>query len=145
MKKHVGKIIAGIVCISFILNYFFYWDISGNCFITVRPSLLEFSNLSIKEALKVLKFASPSDYQLVCANVSTINPNISCGGHEGGCFYKQRPRTIDISTTNRSLAWTSTIIVHETCHAIQYKQGRPMGEKECDEMMTDALSRIVEY
>ena len=82
----------------------------------------------VKRALDTLRHGSPADYRNVCIHVATINPNPACGGFGGGCFWHhegQKGRaTIDISTEH-GLIWTVAIIVHETCHAIQYHGGRP--------------------
>jgi len=55
----------------------------------------------------------------------------------GGCFWHNEGNrgwaTIDVSTEH-GLIWTVAILVHETCHAIQYHEGRPPGfdlEQEC--------------
>jgi hypothetical protein len=93
--------------------------------------------MTVKRALETLRHGSPGDYKKVCEHVATINPNPSCGGFGGGCFWHgehQRGRSsIDVSTEH-GLIWTVGIIVHETCHAIQYHQGRPPNwdlETEC--------------
>lgn len=144
--KRVFKIFIAIVIFFYLLyRLFFYVDIFTPCFITIAPSWFEFSNLSMKRALKVLKVASSDDYHKICQNIKRIDPNISCGGFGGGCFYTDNPETIDISTTNRSLAYTAAIIVHETCHAMQNNERRALNETECNEMMSKTLKNIIEY
>jgi hypothetical protein len=138
-------IIILFVLFGLVWKYFFYLDPFNGCFIVIYPSWLEFSNTSMKNAIKVLKRTSTDDYQEMCLNVTSINPNISCGGFGGGCFYADQPQSIDISTTNRSLAITASIIIHETCHVMQFKEGRGISEPECDQKMAQALGRIVEY
>jgi len=113
---------------------FFYFDFKHGCKITIYPSLTEYSAPKIvKRALRILKKVSPPDYQDVCDRVSVINPNISCAGFGGGCFINTPTlsRTIDISTSQRSLAWTVGVIVHETCHAKQGYEKRSFDENEC--------------
>jgi len=73
----------------------------------------------------------PEQYQLVCQNVKIISPNFGCGGLGGGCYYEGEPDTIYISTTQNDLIGSAAIIVHETCHVIQGKEGRPFDENEC--------------
>jgi len=108
------------------------------------PSLLEFNNLSIKRAINVLKYASPQDYQDLCEHVKVIDPNLACGGFEGGCYYLNNRQAISINTSNRSLSWTAAIIGHEVCHAIQHKEGRDLNEPECYRKTDEILRKIVE-
>jgi hypothetical protein len=114
-----------------------YADAGARCYFWIRPSLVGDSALTIKRALDTLKHGAPDDYRKVCAHVATINPNPSCGGFGGGCFRPgsgtQRRATIDVSTEG-GLIWAVAILVHETCHAIQFHEGRPRGhdlEGEC--------------
>jgi hypothetical protein len=118
-------------------RYFVWIDPGTRCVITIRPSLVGYDNTAIKRALATLQHASPGDYRSVCTHVGTINPNPACGGFGGGCFWHhqgQRGRaTIDVSTEH-GLIWTVAVIVHETCHARQFHEGRPPGfdlEHEC--------------
>ena len=106
---------------------------------------MEFSNSNIKKAILVLKNASPEDYQNLCRYVDTIDPNLSCGGFEGGCYYGIRSKTIDVSTSRTSLSWTAAVIGHETCHAMQAKEGRPLDETECYKVDSRILKTIVEF
>lgn len=127
------------------LKYFIYIDIKNNCFITIKPSILEFSNAVMKKGLRVLKYGSPEDYAKVCQYVNKINPNISCAGFGGGCFQNNNPKSIDISTSNRSLLWTSLIIVHETCHVIQFQIAGKTEEGPCYDAMDKTMSKLVAY
>lgn len=127
-----------------LFNYLFYLDISNRCFIRIKTSF-EFSNSTIKKALKVLRYASPEDYQTVCQNVDTINTNVSCGGFGGGCFQHGEEKNIYVSTYRRSLDFTVGVIVHETYHVIQYKEGRPSSETECNIAMNKTLKKVVEF
>lgn len=120
--------------VYFYFHFFVYYDASNNCRISIKLSMLEWSNLNIKKALGVLKYGSPEDYKLVCKNIKKINPNISCGGWQGGCFHPNSgdKAEIDVSTAHGDfLAWTAGVIVHETCHYVQYKEGRDLDETEC--------------
>ena len=132
------------ICIFLLLpaflmyHYFFYVDFAYGCRITITPSFFEWNNTLMKQALKGLKRASPEDYQKICRNVHTINPNPSlCGTYGGGCFYppqeflKSDGRTIFISTYHGDLSLTMAVIVHETCHVIQYQEKRGLSEGEC--------------
>jgi len=147
MLKKIVKISILILIIGFfIYRYFFYIDFSNSCYIKIKPSFTELSNSNIKEAIKILKLTSPDEYDKLCSNVKIINPNLSCGGFGGGCFYKSSGREIDISTAHSGfLAQTAAIIIHETCHAIQYQEGRNLSEQECYEADDVILKRIVEY
>jgi hypothetical protein len=133
-----GKIINILVLLTIVLffnfRYFRYDDWSADCHIKLKPSLLELSSVSIKKAIKVLKYAEPVEYKNLCTYVDTINPNMGCGGFGGGCFYtgEMTKKEITISTSrNSSLSATAGIIAHETCHAIQYAENRPLDEPEC--------------
>jgi hypothetical protein len=145
--------IVGIVLAVVVLGlrYFVWWDVGAGCFIGIRPSLVGFDNRTIKRALATLEHGSPEDYRKVCAHVATINPNPSCGGFGGGCFWHtegNRGRaSIDVSTEH-GLIWTIAIIVHETCHAIQYHEGRPAQfnlEQECYAEDDRILRTLVQF
>ncbi|OGI24404.1 MAG: hypothetical protein A2194_04995 [Candidatus Moranbacteria bacterium RIFOXYA1_FULL_44_8] len=133
-----------------VFHYFIYWDPGENCYIKIKPAFMEFSNLDMKRALHTLKFASPEDYQAVCKNVSTIDPMIGCGGFGGGCYYtkKDAPQSslgseIMVSTSKDDLVTTMAVIVHEACHAIQNKEGRPLSETECYQADDMLLREII--
>jgi hypothetical protein len=122
----VGVIAALVLVIA--LRYFVWIDPGARCVIGLRPSLVGYDNTTVKRALATLKHGSPQDYRKVCTHVAWINPNPSCGGFGGGCFWHNegnRSRaSVDVST-ERGLIWTVAILVHETCHAVQYHEGRP--------------------
>jgi len=146
--RHKRIIKIGIFFILLALvywKYFIYIDIKNGCFITISPSILELSNSVMKKGLQVLKYGAPEDYAKVCQHVNKINPNISCAGFGGGCFQQNSPKTIDISTSNRSILWTSLIIVHETCHVIQFQTTGKNEEGPCYEAMDNTMAKLVIY
>jgi hypothetical protein len=151
--KKVLKISLYILLPVYIFfHYFTYWDPGENCFITIKPAFLEFTNLDMKRALKALKFSSPDDYQKVCKNVSSVEPMIGCGGFGGGCFYNTErkgqnygKREITVSTAKDDLLTAMAVILHETCHAIQEKEGRELGEVECYMEDDRLLRKIVAF
>jgi len=147
MLRKIIKIFILILIVGFfIYKYFLYFDFSNSCYITIKPSFTELSNSNIKQAIKVLKLTSPDEYDKLCSNVKTINPNIACGGFGGGCFYHSYEKEISVSTSNNSyLGWTAAIIVHETCHVVQNKEGRAMSELECNTLGNNVLGKIVQY
>jgi hypothetical protein len=125
------------VVLVLVVRYFVWVDVGARCVITIRPSLVGYDNSTVKRALETLRHGSPEHYRKVCAHVGAINPNASCGGFGGGCFWHGQDRrgrtSIDVSTEH-GLIWTVAIVVHETCHAIQFHEGRPSGfdhEDEC--------------
>ena len=148
----LGKLvkISAFLIIGFFLirRHFYYTDGEYDCSIQLLPSLtLEFSNANTKKAIRLLKYASLKDYKTICANVSRINLNVSCGGFGGGCYFDfltKNPGSIDISTSRSDLAWTAAIIVHETCHLLQYQSGRKLGEEECYKEDHRVIQKIVE-
>jgi hypothetical protein len=139
------------IVVVLVVRYFVWVDVGARCVIGIRPSLVGYDNSTVKRALETLRHGSPEDYRKVCVHVGTINPNPSCGGFGGGCFWhgqKARGRaSIDVSTEH-GLIWTVAIVVHETCHAIQSHEGRPPGfdyEDECykeDNRIMKALVRF---
>ena len=149
MLKRLLKITIFLLLVGlFFYKNFLYYDPSNKCFIKIKPSIIEFSAGNIKEAIKVLKLTVPEEYEKLCANVDKINPNYSCGGLGGGCYYTKKvpSREIDISTSHGGfLGWTAAVIAHETCHAIQHNEGRPLVEQECYEVDDWVLRNSVEY
>jgi hypothetical protein len=126
-----------VVVIVVALRYFVWIDGGARCVIGIRPSLVGYDNSTVKRALDTLRHGSPEDYRQVCTHVATINPNPSCGGFGGGCFWHSEGNrgraSIDVSTEH-GLIWTVAILVHETCHARQFHEGRPPKfdlEQEC--------------
>ena len=145
-NKLIKIIIVFILMAVCYLKFFYYLDFQNDCCIKIRMSWLEWSNLSIKRALTTLKHGSPEDYKKVCEHVRVINPNYACGGFEGGCFYVGAdPYEIHVSTSQRTLAWTIAVIVHETCHAIQFQEGRTLEERECYAADDRILKKLVEF
>lgn len=131
-----------------IYHYLLYLDFKNHCYIFIKPSLLEFSSRNVQEAVNVLKYAVPNEYQKLCQYVDTINPNISCGGFQGGCYsaYQSNPGEIDIGTAHEQfLGWTAAVIAHETCHAQQFQQGQSFSEQECYEIDDHVLKTIVQF
>lgn len=126
-------------------RYFFYVDLPSGCNVTIAPAFTEFSNTAIKRAIVVLREAMPDEYRKFCANVSHIDPNFACGGFEGGCYRSTQKRTIVVSTSQRSLAWTAAVLAHETCHAIQDQEGRGFDENECYAAGDRVLQTVVQF
>jgi hypothetical protein len=144
-----GSVVGLLVIV--VLRYFVWIDPGARCVIGVRPSLVGYDTTTVKRALATLQHGSPEDYRRVCAHVATINPNPSCGGFGGGCFWHNEGNrgraSIDVSTEH-GLIWTVAIIVHETCHAIQYHQGRPPQadlEQECYAEDDRILRALVQF
>ncbi|MBI4359979.1 MAG: hypothetical protein HY564_02715 [Candidatus Jacksonbacteria bacterium] len=137
-----------ILAIVFVRRHFYYTDKKYDCSIQLLPSLtFEFSGGNAKRALRLLKYASLEDYKTICANVSRINLNVSCGGFGGGCYFDfitKNPESIDVSTSRSDLAWTAAVIVHETCHLLQYKDGRVFNEDECYKEDHRVIQKITE-
>lgn len=134
------------IFIFLFFRYFYYMDIKNGCYIKISPAILEFSNTSIKKAIKILKRGSFSDYRNLCKYVETITPFMSCGGFEGGCFMPTSPKTIFVSTSNRSLLQTTNILVHETCHAMQFARGdQGLNEEECYATGDKILQSLVQF
>ncbi len=134
VKQIIKYSIYLIIFASIIYHFFYYWDFKNSCYITIRPSLTEFSNTTIKKGIKYLKANFPKQYKDFCKNVASIDPNISCGGFGGGCFSGftyNRPAMIDISTPYGEYKQAAKVIIHETCHAMQFKEKRPFSEEEC--------------
>ncbi|HEU4371075.1 MAG TPA: hypothetical protein VFV05_22880 [Methylomirabilota bacterium] len=143
--------VAAVALLVLIARYFVWIDLGARCVIGIRPSLVGYDNTTVKRALETLRHGSPEDYRKVCAHVATINPNPSCGGFGGGCFWHaegNRGRaSIDVSTEH-GLIWTLAILVHETCHAVQYHEGRPPRfdlEQECYAEDDRILRALVQF
>ena len=131
----LGLTVGVVIVVA--LRYFVWMDLGARCVIGIRPSLVGYDNSTVKRALETLRHGSPEDYRQVCTHVATINPNPSCGGFGGGCFWHSEGNrgraSIDVSTEH-GLIWTIAILVHETCHASQFHEGRPPKfdlEQEC--------------
>jgi hypothetical protein len=144
LKKILISAIFTIVIVFIIYNYFIYVDVENSCFITIIPST-ELSNINIKRSLSALKLTAYDEYRNICKHISTISANVGCGGFEGGCFYSDQPKTAYVSTDMNNLAWTMGVLVHEACHAQQYKEKRSISEMECHQRDDVLLNDIVEY
>ena len=143
--------LAAVLVLVVVARYFVWVDLGARCVIGIRPSLVGYDNTTVKRALQTLRHGSPEDYRKICAHVATINPNPSCGGFGGGCFWHSEGNrgraSIDVSTEH-GLIWTVGILVHETCHAIQYHEGRPPGfdlEQECYAEGDRILRALVQF
>ncbi len=128
--------IALVVIGGFIWWQYVYIDSGASCRIFIAPSILEFNNATVKQGLHLLKYGDPENYAFVCQRVHYINPNFACGGTVwGGCFRPpsngESGKRIDISTSNKDVLWTSSIIVHESCHVSQFEESRSYDEQEC--------------
>lgn len=145
MRKIIKISILLLIAVLVSWKYFFYYDYDPRtrCSITIIPSI-EFSNLTIKEAISVLKYGSPEDYKNLCENVDTIDSGTSCGGFGGGC-YEGKARRITVSTSERSLLWAAAVIAHETCHVIQHKENRTPSEEECYKVDDKTLKNLVQF
>lgn len=138
--KYLAPVVLFVI---FVLKIFLYADFENKCFIKIIPSsTLEFSNLSVKRAINILRLGSPEDYKELCERVSTIDANTDCGGFEGGCY--RGGRKIAVSTSNRTISWTSAVIVHEVCHAKQANDARGFNEQECYAADGRLLKKIVQ-
>lgn len=141
--------IAAAIFVAVLYIYFFYIDFSNGCFVKILPTY-EFSNLTIKRALKAMKYAEPEDYRYFCKYVGTVNPTLGCGGFNGGCFYDpgsspyRDGKTVYISTAQGNVGWTAGVLLHEACHAAQFQEKRGYSEEECHEMDDKLLRRITE-
>lgn len=131
---------------TFVLSRFYYVDFEHQeyCVIRVVPSFL-LSNLDLRGALRLIKYASPEDYAEVCSRVRVINKNPGCGGLDGGCFYENKPDVIYIGNDQGNIAFAADLILHETCHARQYNEGRPLLEQECYKVGKLFLDKVTVY
>jgi hypothetical protein len=148
MKKPLKYGLLILLVLAVYSRYFYYHDFSAGCGITIKPSLTELSSQNIKAALRAMKHGAPNEYALVCKHVESIDPNLACGGFNGGCFYLNdlAAGEIDVSTGNQSyLGWTAAVIAHETCHLIQAKEGRTMDEGECYGVGNDILKKMIVF
>jgi hypothetical protein len=134
-KKILKYLVIILLLCSLFYHFFIYIDIRNRCFVTIRPAMIELSNSAMKKGIIFLKKNFPNQYKDFCTNITSINPNISCGGFGGGCYssYHYDPGIIDISTPYGDYKDAAKVIIHETCHAIQFKEGRPFDETECHE------------
>jgi len=148
MRKIIKGIILLFIAGAVIYRYFYYLDFENKCYIGLKPSIIEFSSQNIKQAIRVLKYAVPEEYEKFCGHVKAVNPNIACGGFGGGCYYGDNlaKREIDISTTHGGyLGWTAAVIAHETCHAIQAQAGKALNEDECYKIGNEVLKKVISF
>ena len=151
MAKKALKIFITLAILGLVgYQYFYYVDRAHRCFIKIKPSYLEFSTSNIKEAIRILKYAVPEEYEKLCTYVDTIDPNISCGGFQGGCYssYNRNVKEIDIGTANDDfLGWTAGVIAHETCHAIQFQEIGFDGfdEGECYAIDNKVMKAVIDF
>lgn len=145
-ERRFFKIFIWIILPVIVLVFwiFRYDDFFSGCHIRIQPSILEWNNLEIKRALKLIKQESPEDYREVCKYVDLVSPDLPCGGAGGGCFHDVRPKTIEISTLGHrgNSPITASIIVHETCHSRQKENKKPYTEDDCNAEMNLFLNRI---
>lgn len=145
-KRILTAFVLILFCLSLFFHFFIYIDLQNGCNIKIIPSLGEWNNLNIKRAIKVLKYGSPEDYQKLCKYVNTIEGSVSCGGWEGGCFPgPYGPKSITVSSAQDTVAWSASVITHETCHAIQWDQLKALDETECYQTDDRFLQSIVQY
>ena len=144
MKKVLAILLLVIGLGFFVYKNFLYVDTDYNCYIKVIPTFLP-SNFNTKEVIQIIKQGDIKEYKKLCKYVSTINKNPSCGGFDGGCFQPSRPRTIYIGNDQGNIALAASIVVHETCHAIQgYEHGK-LSEPECYDVGYRFLDEITIY
>ena len=149
-SKSLIKIFVVFLLFSlFIYKYFLYIDVPNKCFVKILPSWIELSNSNIKRSIKILKYGSPEDYRDFCSHVDTINPGIaiiSCKRFAAGCFTgdKEHPKTIVVATSKDLIAGTIVVIVHETCHSIQFAENRSFSEEECYAVGDRLMEKIIE-
>lgn len=145
----INRVMLASIIILFVFSViyylFLYVDFDNKCIIRIYPSIFEFSTRNVIESIKVLKRTSPKDYQNLCQNINVIDTNVGCGGFEGGCYYEHKPGVIHVTTNDVTLTQTIAVMVHETCHAIQHHEGRPLEEQECYEEDQRILQELVVY
>lgn len=148
MRRFIKVTIIVFIISAIFYRYFYYIDFANSCYITIKPSIMEFSSQNIKQAIEVLKYAVPEEYAKFCGHVKAINPNFACGGFNGGCYYAENlaSKEIDVSTANSSyLGWTAAVIAHETCHAIQAQEKRAISEDECYKIGNKVLKKVIDF
>jgi|GEM_PF-1867363 len=137
-KSWTFKILIYFVLPCVILNFWIlrYDDFFNGCHIKIQFSLLNWNNLEIKKAIQFIKRKQPDDYEKICRYVKNIDLYLPCSFSAAGCFRNNSPGTIGVYTyqhdENNDPSYTAAIIVHETCHAIQYDEGRINGDRETE-------------
>ncbi|MDP2684991.1 MAG: hypothetical protein Q8P20_08220 [bacterium] len=149
MKIFIKIFLIILVLALFSYKYFIYYDNETGCFIKLKTAIFEPNTVNVKNAIKTLKYAVPDEYEKLCLNVDTIDPNLSCGGFQGGCYNSHNGnRLIQIGTANDDfLGWTAAIIAHETCHAIQFQTNGIEGleESECYAIGDQVMKTLIDY
>ena len=141
MKKIV-KVLLILLIPFLIYKLFIYIDIKNQCYIRIIPTFQP-SNLDNKRIIKAIRYGSPEDYKNLCAHVNVINKNPSCGGFDGGCFKPDKPKRIFTGSDQGNLALAAAIVVHETCHSIQFQEDRQISEVECYAKGAQFLEKVV--
>jgi hypothetical protein len=144
MKKWFQIAFVLLIISAFVYKAFVYTDSASNCSITVIPSFQP-SNWDHTKVFNMLKQTAPDEYQFMCANVTSVSKDMSCGGFDGGCFYTEHSKRIYIGNDQDNIAITNAVIIHELCHVRQYKEGREMEETECYKKGSDYLSGLYAY
>jgi len=142
--KTVKLLVLATIIFGFLLYKFYYYDPAYGCQITIIPSFLP-SNTNTKTILKMIKKGSPDDYLRLCKYVRVINKNPSCGGLDGGCFKPSKPKTIYTGNDQANIALSASILVHETCHAIQATERSRLSEPECYSVSNRYLNEVTVY
>ncbi len=134
LKSWVVKIgIVGFLCFALYYHLFLYWDVLNGCYVQIRFPISDFNSTTIKKGILFLKENVPGEYKRFCENVSVIDPNTSCGGFGGGCFrhFSSQDGVIDVSVPYGYVEASAKVLIHETCHVIQFNEGRAGDENEC--------------
>jgi len=134
--------IISIIVIFFLVNNFYYFDITEGCSIFIFPS-----TTNIKSALKIIKRISPDNYQNICERVSVVNTDVAFTDYfTPGVFDPNKPRTINILTaTPRKITWLAEILAHEACHSRQMYEKRAFSEDECHQIGLKVMQEATVY
>ena len=86
---------------------------------------ISYNKIKIKDAVGMIRVTSPEDYKKLCQRVKIIDTGTFCPPEENiaGCYRPQEKHKI-YAKSEYSTAYTSTIIIHELCHALQDSEGR---------------------
>jgi len=147
LKQKLIRIVLGTFFGLWVVSFFYYIDFEEACVIKMKPgvlSLIELNHSNIRKGIKVLKYAEPEIYNGICDNIDVISSDIGCGGWQGGCHYGKAGKITLSTTKNEFLGWTAAIIVHEYCHDLQIRSGRPISEDECYKFDHDILQSVVD-
>lgn len=140
--KFLSIIFILYIIVGFAQN-FFYLDPSSGCFIRIPPSA-DLNNHKIRQALELLKITSPNDFAMVCGQVTTIDPNISCGQFESGCA-QSTPGLISVDTSNHTLAMVAQTIVRVACQSKQADVKIVNDDTTCYQQAYTTLNNLVVY